>query len=106
MEAKHHASRLLKLLDEARHLRFDPTSSMWETLLAGEGEKGAFETAGALRGILYSPEFGVEARMPAMHVLALMMPLGLPLVLQYASNLKQFLANRNASRAILSGSQM
>lgn len=106
VEAKHHASRLLKLLDEARHLRFDPTSSMWETLLAGEGEKGAFETAGALRGILYSPEFGVEARMPAMHVLALMMPLGLPLVLQYASNLKQFLANRNASRAILSGSQM
>ncbi len=99
-EAQHHAMRLLKLLDEARHLRFDPTSSVWEALSAGVGKggKGAFETASALRAILHSPEFGVEARMPAMHVLALMLPLGLPLVLQFASNLKVFLKRRTRQK--------
>ena len=96
VEAKHHATRLLNLLDEARHLRFDATSAVWEALSAGVGEggKGAFETASALRAILHSPEFGVEARMPAMHVLALMLPLGLPLVLQFVSNMKVFLKRR------------
>jgi hypothetical protein len=105
VEAQHHAMRLVTLLDEARHLRFDPTSPAWEALLGGAGEggkggkggkggNGAFETASALRAILHSPEFGVEARMPAMHVVALMLPLGLPLVLQFASNLKVFLKRK------------
>jgi hypothetical protein len=102
VEAQHHAMRLVTLLDEARHLRFDPTSPAWEALLGGAGEEGkggnggngAFETASALRAILHSPEFGVEARMPAMHVVALMLPLGLPLVLQFASNLKVFLKRK------------
>lgn len=99
VEAQHHAMRLVTLLDEARHLRFDPTSPAWEALLGGAGKggkggNGAFETASSLRAILHSPEFGVEARMPAMHVVALMLPLGLPLVLQFASNLKVFLKRK------------
>lgn len=95
VEARHHATRLLRLLDEARHLRFDPKSSMWDVVVGGDIEgKGAFELASGLRAVLHSPAFGVEARMPGMHVWALMLPLGFPLVLQYVSNLKVLLKRR------------
>ena len=96
VEARHHAEELLGLLDGGRHVRFDPESTVWRALIGAvekarsvvANEKDVVAIAGALRRVLESPEFGVEARMPDMHVVALMLPLGLPLVLQFVSSLK------------------
>ena len=45
---------------------------------------------------LHSPDFGVEPRMPSMHVFALLMPFGLPIFFNFVQNAKFFIKkNKN-----------
>jgi len=95
--AGHRARVLLGVLDGARQVRLDPGAEAWRALVGmvgGRGDAGMDTTEGvaavaaALRAVLESPEFGVAVRMPDVHVMALMLPLGLPVVLQFVSSVK------------------
>ena len=95
VDATMNMKRLLNVIQHARHTRISPSvSSAVEDIQHDFSNhnnismESSFHLSQSLQRILHSPTFGVEPRMPAMHVIALLMPFGLPLVFALTQSVK------------------
>lgn len=123
IDATINMKRLLNVLQHARHTRISPKiSSSIETILETEhhvaqhsddvGQSASVESSylqsRRVYQVLHSPDFGVEPRMPTMHIIALLMPFGLPLAFALIHSVKFLLSakKQNSRIPVMGGSEM
>lgn len=101
------AARLLrntwKVVEQGRHVRVGPTAmesleqaqQAYDSVFRNRNSQNVLEDSFRVWHMAYTalhnPDFGVEPRMPSMHVFALLMPFGLPIFFNFVQNAKFFI---------------
>lgn len=94
VDATMNLKRLSNVIHHGRQIRASPgLSAAIRDTLQSSGEEhtsmeARFEQSRSIYHLLHSPDFGIEPRMPVMHVVALLMPFGMPLVFALMQSLK------------------
>lgn len=85
--------RFINVIRHGRQIRVSPGLSavirdIRQSVEENASMESRFEQSRSVYHLLNSPEFGIEPRMPVIHVIALLMPFGLPLVFALIQSLK------------------
>lgn len=107
IDARMNLKRVFNVLGHARHARISPalesilndmvhTEDHFDVDMKGNiSIESSFAHARRVYSVLHSPDFGIEPRMPAMHVIALLMPFGLPLLFALMQSIKFLRSSRS-----------